>query len=62
MCTGLCTGCKITYLIKMLILDLHVSKFASPDHSVLLRSVGFSKLTFRGVVYLDQSYISYLIN
>lgn len=43
-------SCKITYLIKMLILDLHVSKFASPDHGVLLQSVGFSKLTFRGVV------------
>lgn len=61
MCTGLCTGCKITYLIKMLVLDLHVSKFASHDQCVL-RSVSFSKLTFRGVVYFDQSYISYLIN
>lgn len=60
MCTALCTGCKITYLIKMLILDLHVSKFASHDHSVYYKVWVF--LTVRGVVYLDQSYISCLIN
>lgn len=44
----------------MLILDLHVSKFASHDHSVYYKVWVF--LTVRGVVYLDQSYISCLIN